>query len=277
MNTKSSKKILRKEDLKDTLKKCSCCEEVLFASVTNEKENQFGAFKNQSGWYYQAWCKECFREKAKIYTNSNNKAKTEYVLEQIRLKRELERAEREWSVYKITLDMNKFDSRVKEIYSKIHNKYYYVGITKQEAHNRWNEHLYSLRTKTHSNYFLQCLYTKIKELYEEMSEDEFFNFFKSDIIKFEVIEKLDKNYTKEQAKISEAFAVKRIEHNIKVNNGKKYLQVLRNNKDYKQEQLILSCDEMITNIEHCNSTIRYKKELENKKNNSSVGSTQVTI
>lgn len=259
-------KILKKEDLKDTFKKCSCCGDVLFASVKDEKASQFGAFKNQSGWYYQAWCKECFREKVKCYTSSN-KPKTEYILEQIRLKRELERAEREWSVYKITLDIEKFDSRVRLKWGRIHRKYYYMGITKQVAQNRWNKHLYDLRKGTHSNYFLNCLYTKIKELYNEMSEEEFFNYFKNDIIKFEVVMTLDKNLTEPQAKIYEAFEVKRLEHSIRINNSKEYMKVLRNNKNYKQSELIVSCDEMITNIEHCNSNIRYKKELDDNKKN----------
>lgn len=264
-------KILKKEDLKDTFKKCSCCGDVLFASVKDEKASQFGAFKNQSGWYYQAWCKECFREKVKCYTSSN-KPKTEYILEQIRLKRELERAEREWSVYKITLDISKFDSRVRLRWGRIHLKYFYVGISKQRVENRWNEHLYDLKRGKHSNYFLNWLYTNIRELYNEMSDEQFFNYFKNDIIKFEVIKTLDKNLTESQAKIEEAFEVKRLEHNIRINNSKEYMKVLRNNKDYKQYQLIFSCDEMITNIEHCNSNIRYKKELDdnkkNKKNNS---------
>lgn len=256
-------KILKKEDLKDTLKKCSCCGDVLFASVTDDK-SQFGAFKNQSGWYYQAWCKECFREKVKCYTSSN-KPKTEYILEQIRLKRELERAEREWTVYKITLDIEKFDSRVRKKWRRIHRKYFYIGITKQKVENRWNEHLYDLKRGKHSNYFLNCLYTNIRELYKEMSEDEFFNYFKSDIIKFEVIMTLDKSLTESQVKIYEAFEVKRLEHNIRINNSKEYMKVLRNNKNYKQSQLIVSCREMITNIEHCNSNIRYKKEIDDNK------------
>ena len=259
-------KILKKEDLKDTLKKCSCCGEVLFATVKDEKASQFGAYKNQSGWYYMSWCRSCCRDKAKCYTSSN-KAKTEYILEQIRLKRELERAEREWSVYKITLDIEKFDSRVRKKWRKIHQKYYYIGITKQVAQNRWNEHLYNLRKGTHSNYFLNCLYTNIRELYKEMSEDEFFNYFKSDIIKFEVIMTLDKSLTESQVKIYEAFEVKRLEHSIRINNSKEYMKVLRNNKNYKQSELIVSCDEMITNIEHCNSNIRYKKELDDNKKN----------
>lgn len=257
-------KILKKEDLKDTLKKCSCCGDVLFASVTDEKASQFGAFKNQSGWYYQAWCRSCYREKAKYYTS---KAKTEYILEQIRLKRELERAAREWTVYKITLDIEKFDSRVRLKWRRIHRKYFYIGITKQKVENRWNEHLYDLKRGKHSNYFLNCLYTNIRGLYKEMSEDEFFNYFKSDIIKFEVIMTLDKSLTESQVKIYEAFEVKRLEHSIRINNSKEYMKVLRNNKNYKQYQLIFSCDEMITNIEHCNSNIRYKKELDDNKKN----------
>ena len=100
-----------------------------------------------------------------------------------------------------------------------------------------------------------------------MSEDEFFNYFKSDIIKFEVIMTLDKSLTESQVKIYEAFEVKRLEHSIRINNSKEYMKVLRNNKNYKQYQLIFSCDEMITNIEHCNSNIRYKKELDDNKKN----------
>ena len=254
-------KVLKKEDLKDTLKRCSCCGDVLFASV-EDKESQFGAFRNQNGWYYQAWCRSCYREKAKYYTS---KAKTEYILEQIRLKRELERAEREWTVYKITLDIEKFDSSVRKKWRRIHRKYFYIGITKQKVENRWNEHLYDLKRGKHSNYFLNCLYTNIRELYKEMSEDEFFNYFKSDIIKFEVIMTLDKSLTESQVKIYEAFEVKRLEHNIRINNSKEYMKVLRNNKNYKQSQLIVSCREMITNIEHCNSNIRYKKEIDDNK------------
>ena len=257
-------KVLKKEDLKDTLKRCSCCGDVLFASVTDEKTSEFGAFYNGSGWYFQSWCKSCFREKAKYYTS---KAKTEYILEQIRLKKELERSEREWTLYKITLDIEKFDSRVRLRWGRIHKKYYYIGITKQKVENRWNEHLYNLRKGTHSNYFLNWLYTNIRGLYKEMSEDEFLNYFKSDIIKFEVIMTLDKSLTESQVKIYEAFEVRRLEHKLKINNSKEYMNVLRNNKNYKQYQLIFALDEMITNIEHCNSNIRYKKELDNNKKN----------
>ncbi|MGL5753069.1 MAG: hypothetical protein ACRCXT_21180 [Paraclostridium sp.] len=264
-------KVLNKEDLKDTLKQCSCCKEVLHAS-TDEKESKFGAFWNGIGWYYQSYCKACAKEKAKYYTH---RAKTQYILEQIRLKRDRERAARDWTVYKITLDITKFDNRVKAEWRKIHSTYFYIGITKQIAENRWNEHLYNLKNGTHSNYFLQCLYSKIRELYKEMSDNEYYNFFKDDIMSFEVVKTLDKNYTEVQAKIAEAFEVKRLEHSIRIKNKEKYIQVLKDT-NYNQEQLMCCCSEMVTNIEHCKSSTKYKKELD-KKNNSSVGSTQVTV
>lgn len=272
MAKKKAEIILLKEDLKDTLKKCSCCEDVLFASVKSD-DTEFGAFKNQSGWYYQAWCKSCFKEKVKIYSRSN-KPKTEYVLEQIRLKREQERAERQWTLYQFTVDITKFDDRVKKTYKKIHKKYHYIGVTKQEVENRWNEHLYNLKRGEHHNYFLNSIYTNIRELYNEMSEDEFFNFFKNDIITFKAISKLDKDLTEEQAKIYECFEVRRLEHNLRAKHSKKLIELMRT-QDYTQKDLCAELDEMIINIEHCKSNMRLKKEID-KKNNSSVGSTQVT-
>ncbi|MGL5752782.1 MAG: hypothetical protein ACRCXT_19745 [Paraclostridium sp.] len=254
-------KVLNKEDLKDTLKQCSCCKEVLHAS-TNEKESKFGAFWNGIGWYYQSYCKACAKEKSKYYTH---KAKTQYILEQIRLKRDRERAARDWTVYKITLDISKFDSRVRRKWGRIHRSYFYIGITKQIVENRWNEHLYHLKKGSHSNYFLNWLYENIRELYREMSEDEFFNYFKSDIISFEVIEKLDKSYTETRAKINECFAVKRLEHEIKVRNKEKYIKTLSGK--HTKKELCFTTDEMIVNVEYLKSNKVLLDEIkENKKN-----------
>ena len=198
--------ILHKSDLKDTVKKCSCCERKLYASTSNLKETQFGAFENKVGWYYYAWCRECFREKAKLY---NNGCSSKEASQRIKLRRAEEKAARQWTIYKFTLDITKFDDRVKKKYSKIHDKYHYVGITKQEPIDRWKEHLYSFKTFKHDNYFLDELYKNIRKLYIEMSDYEFFNFFKNDIIKFEVLSKLDKDITEAEVKIYEAFEVKR--------------------------------------------------------------------
>lgn len=274
MAKKKAEIILLKEDLKDTLKKCSICGEVLFASVKSDTE--FGAYKNQTGWYYYSYCKLCFREKAKIYSNSSNKASKEYILEQIRLKREQERAEREWTLYKFTVDTTKFDDRVKKAYSKIHDRYIYIGITKNEVEARWKEHINSLRVYQHHNYFLNSIYENIRALYTEMSDDEFFNFFNSDIITFEVIKKLHKDVSEELAKIQECFEVKRLEHELRLRNKNEYKRVLRKD-DYKQVDLCTTTNEMITNIEYCKSNQKLAKERkEHKKNTSEIGDIRST-
>ena len=254
-----NKSIKRKEDLKEILKKCSCCDEVKLASVTS-KYSDFGAFYNGNGWHYQAWCKSCYREKSKYYSSYySTTAKKGYIKERIRLKNKENRKNREWTVYRLVIDTTKFDDRVKKKYRLIHEKYYYVGITKQKVQDRWNKHLYSLKINEHSNHFLNCIYRNIRNLYEEMSDNEFFNFFKNDIIKFEVITKLDKSLSEEEAKVHEAFEVKRLEHSLRLKDKDRFIYTLNNKK--KEKDLCFSTNEMICNVEHSIINTRVIKEI----------------
>ena len=251
--------ILHKDDLKDTVKLCSCCERKLYASTSNLSETQFGAFKNNVSWYYQAWCKECFREKAKLYKSSSKQ-----ISEEMKLQKATERANRDWTIYKLDLDITKFDSRVKTMYKeKIHERYHYIGITKQVATDRFEEHLSALRVHKHHNYFLNSIYKSIRKLYTEMSDNEFFKYFKSDIINFEVLSKLDKNLSEAEVKIYEAFEVKRLEHQLRLTDKEKFISTLKTKK--KEKDLCFTSNEMICNIEHSVINTRVKKEIDEMK------------
>jgi hypothetical protein len=61
-----------------------------------------------------------------------------------------------------------------------------------------------------------------------MSQDEFFYFFKNNIIKFEILSKLDKDYSEHEVKIYEAFEVKRLEYNIRLRDKEKFINTLKN-------------------------------------------------
>ena len=252
--------ILHKADLKDTVKKCSCCERKLYASTSNLKETQFGSFQNKVGWYYYAWCKECFREKAKLRKKGYSSKEAN---QRMKLRRAEEKAARQWTIYKFTLDITKLDDRVKKKYRKIHNLYHYIGITKQEPKDRWNEHLYSLKFGEHHNYFLNSIYGNVRKLYAEMSDYEFFNLFKDDIIKFEVLSKLDKDLTEVEVKIYEAFEVKRLEFQLRLTDKEKFISTLETKK--KDKDLCLTSNEMICNIEHSIINARVKKEIDKMK------------
>ena len=264
-----NKLIKRKEYLQDTLKRCSCCGEVKLASVIS-KYSDFGAFNNGKGWYYQSYCKSCYREKSKYYSSYySTTARKEYIKERIRLKNKENRANRDWTVYRLVIDTTNFDDKVKKRY-RLKENYYYVGVTKQKPDNRFYEHLYDLKRGKHRNYFLNCIYSKIRKQYLHMSDNEYFNFFKNDIIRYEVISKLDKNYSSTQALIYEQFEIKKLEHQLKINKVDDCKQIIRYNKNYKESDLINILDEMIVNVDKCKSNKRFMKEIkENKKDTSS--------
>lgn len=251
--------VKNKEDLEGKLKRCSCCGGKYLASVT-DNSSKFGAFHNKRGWYYQAWCKPCFSEKNRMRSKGK---KPEEIKVKIKTKREEERRNRPWSVYLITVDTTKLDNRVRNRYKSIHGKYYYVGITKQETNDRWNEHLYTLKTGEHSNYYLNNIYSNIRDLYNEMYDDEFYNLMKDGVIKFEIITELDKNMSEKEAKIYEAFEVNRLLYDTRFKNKDGYNIMLGKKKD--ELDLCLITDEMVTNIEHCDYNKRLKVERETKK------------
>lgn len=245
--------------MKDTLKTCSYCKEKYLASVT-DASTKFGAYNNGRGWYYYSWCRDCFRAKN---GTQNKRKKPEEFKAMMKAKREEERRNRPWSVYLITIDTTKLDDRVRNRYKSIHGKYYYVGITKQEINERWNEHLYTLKTGDHSNYYLKHIYSNIRSLYNEMCDYEFYNLMKDGVIKFEIITELDKNMSEKEAKIYEAFEVNRLLYDTRLKNKDGYNRMLGKKKD--ELDLCLITDEMVTNIEHCGYNKRLKVERETKK------------
>lgn len=268
-----NKSIKRKEDLKEILKKCSCCDEIKLASVTS-KYSEFGTYYNGYGWYYYSYCKSCYREKSKYYSSYySTTARKEYIKERIRLKNKEHRRNREWTVYRLVIDTTNFSDKVKKKY-KLKQNYYYVGVTKQKIDNRFYKHLYDLRNVKHSNYFLQCIYSKIRKQYLEMSDNEYFNFFKNDIIRFEVIAKLDKNYSNTQALIYEQFEIKKLENQLKINKVDDCKQIIRYNKNYKESDLINILDEMIVNVDKCKSNKKFMKEIKARKKDTSSDQTE---
>lgn len=244
----------RRDDLKDEMRKCKYCEEEFLAS-TNQDVSQFGVYeKKNQGWYYQSNCKECQREAVKLKRYNN----IEQTKEQLRAKR----ANRRWSIYKMTINTDRMVDRIKEKYTVWHNNIYYIGVTKQEAKNRWYEHLYGMRTNTHGNKLMQDKYNKIRGLYKDLDDKEFQELFESDIIKFEVITILDKDMTEYEAHLHEEFEIKALENNLKRDVKEAYLQAVKDNKSIKK--LIYTQNDAILNLEHCKSSTNYLKEIDKK-------------
>lgn len=248
----------RREDLKDEMRKCKYCEEEFLASI-NKDVSQFGVYeKKGQGWYYQTNCKECQREAVKLNRHSN----IEQIKEQLREKRASERANRRWSIYKMTINTDCMVDRIKGKYTVWHNNIYYIGVTKQEAKNRWYEHLYGMRSNTHGNKLMQDKYNKIRGLYKELDDKEFKELFESDIIKFEVITTLDKDMAECDAYLHETFEIKALENNLKRDVKEDYLQAIMDNKSI--DKLIYTQNDVILNLEHCNSSTSYLKEIDKK-------------
>lgn len=265
----------KKEDLKDEMRTCRYCGEELLAS-TNKDVSQFGSYekKKQGAWYYQSNCIECQREAVRI-KGYNKHISTEQMKEQLRAKRILDRDNRRWSIYKVTIDLTDIESRLKKRFIRWHQKYFYVGITKREARKRWNEHLYDLKTGSHCNEIMQAVYSKVRKVYPDLDDNEFQEVFGSDIMRFEVLKTLDNNMTEYEAHIHEEFEIKALEYELFYGIKDSYNTALMN-KESKKEMSYLK-DNMIINLEHCKSSTSYLKEIheKGKKNNLSVGRTQV--
>ena len=107
-----------------------------------------------------------------------------------------------------------------------------------------------------------------------MSDNEYFNFFKNDIIRYEVISKLDKNYSSTQALIYEQFEIRKLENQLKINKVDDCKQIIRYNKDYKEEDLIKVLDEMICNVDKCKSNKKFMKEIKARKKDTSSDQTE---
>lgn len=256
------------EELKDEIRICKYCGGKLLAS-TNQDVSHFGVYeKKNKGYYYQTNCKECQREVVKLKKYNS----IEQMKEKLREKRAFERANRRRSIYRIAINTDFMLDRIREKYTIWHNNIYYVGITKQEAKHRWYEHLYDLRTNTHSNRLMQDKYNKIRELYSELDDKEFQVLFETEIVKFEVITTLDKYTSKEDAHLYEKFEIKALENQLKRDVKDEYLQAVRDDKSI--EKLIYTQDDVILNLEHCKSSINYLKEID-KKITLGVGSTRV--
>lgn len=249
------------EELKDEIRICKYCGEKFLAS-TNQDVSHFGVYEKKSkGYYYQTNCKECQREAVKLKKYNN----IEQMKEKLRAKRALERANRRWSIYKITINTDFMINRIKKKYTIWHNDIYYVGVTKQEVKNRWYEHLYEMRTNKHRNKLIQDKYNKIRGLYSELDDKEFQVLFETEIVKFEVITTLDKDMSKDDAHLYERFEIKALENKLKRDVKEDYLQAVMDNKSI--EKLIYTQNDVILNLEHCKSSRDYLNEIE-KKNNS---------
>lgn len=170
----------------------------------------------------------------------------------------------------MTFDITKIDDEVRSKFSRIHDKYYYIGITKQEPQDRWNEHLYSFKVGNHHNHFLNSIYNNVNELYIQIYNKEFFNDFKNGIIKFEVVATLDSNLTEAEIRIYEAFEVKKIEHQLRVKNKEKFIYTLHNKTIEKD--LCFVGNEMICNVQHSVINTIVKKEIDRNEKSLDIGS-----
>lgn len=242
------------EGLKDEMIECNCCGELLLASTNKEISDYTYYCKKNKYYYFQPNCRRC--------QNEITGTKDEQAKKRIREKRALERANRKWSIYKMTINTDRIVDRIKEKYTVWHNNIYYIGVTKQEPHRRWQEHLYGMRTNTHGNKLMQDKYNKIRGLYKDLDDKEFQALFESDIIKFEVITILDKDMTEYEAHLHEEFEIKALENNLKRDVKEAYLQAVKDNKSIKK--LIYTQNDAILNLEHCKSSTNYLKEIDKK-------------
>lgn len=251
-----------KDGLKDEMRTCKYCGEELLAS-TNKAVSQFGYYeKKNQGWYYQTNCIECQRAAVKL-KNYDKHISTEQMKQQLRAKRILDRANRRWSIYKITIDLTRIEKRLKKRFSRWHQKYFYVGLTKREPRKRWNEHLHDMKSGNHCNEIMQAIYDKLRKAYSDLDDNEFQRIFESDIINFEVLKTLDNNMTEYEAHIHEEFEIKALEYELFYRIKDSYHRALVNKESQKEISYLK--DDMIINLEHCNSSTRYLGEIKKNK------------
>lgn len=248
----------KREELKEYMKECKYCGELLLA-CNDDTRSYFGVYeKKNQGWYYQTNCKECQREAVRL-KNYDKHITTEDMKEQIRAKRILDRANRRWSIYKITIDLTRIEKRLARKFSRWHKKYFYVGITKREPQKRWYEHLYDMKSGSHCNEIMQAIYDKLRKAYSDLDDNEFQRIFESDIINFEVLKTLDNNMTEYEAHIHEAFEIKALEYELFYGIKESYHIALVNKESQKEISYLK--DAMIINLEHCKSSQNYLDEI----------------
>jgi len=260
-----------REELKEYMKVCKYCGETLLASPS-KAISEFGAYnKTKHGWYYQSYCRDCQSEVTQLKSYNKHIANSQ-IKEYLREKRAIEKANRRWSIYKITIDLTSIEKRLETKFSRWHEKYYYVGVTKREPQQRWNEHLCNLKTGKHHNEIMQSIYNKLMRAYPELDDKEFQELFESDIIEFEVINKLDSKMEEYEAHKHEDFEIKALEHELFYCIKENYKRALING--YTEKDISYLKDDMIINLEHCKSSQKYLKEID-KKITPCVGSTRV--
>lgn len=243
------------------MRTCRYCGELLLA-CNDDTRSCFGVYhKKNQGWYYQTNCKECQKEAVRI-KGYNKHISNEQMKEDIRAKRILDRANRRWSIYKITIDLTGIEKRLKKRFIRWHQKYFYVGLTKREPRKRWNEHLYDLKSGNHCNEIIQAVYDKLRKAYSDLNDNEFQEVFESDIIRFEVLKTLDNNMTEYEAHLHEAFEIKALEYELFYDIKDSYHIALMI-KESKKEISYLK-DDMIINLEHCKSSQKYLDEIHKK-------------
>lgn len=249
------------EELKEDMKTCKYCGDKLLASP-NKAISEFGVYhKTNYGWYYQSYCKVCQSTFTKLRSEDKH-INTEQIKEYIRKKRALERANKEWSIYNITIDLTSIEERLEKRFSRWHERYFYIGVTKRDPQKRWNEHLYDLKIDKHCNEVMQAVYNKVRKAYFELDDKKFQEVFESDIINFEVIKTLDNNISKYEAHKHEAFEIKALEHELFYNIKEDYKSARLNG--YSEKDISYLKDDMIINLENCKSTTEFAKECKIK-------------
>ncbi len=245
------------EELKEYMKPCKYCGEELLASP-NKEISEFGVYhKTNYGCYYQSYCKECQREVVKL-KSSNKHTNTEQIKEHMKEKRKIDRANKEWSIYNITIDLTSIEERLEKRFSRWHERYFYRGVTKREPQKRWNEHLYDLKKGKHCNEVMQAVHDKIREVYQELNDKEFQDVWENAILKFEVVKTLDNNMSEYEAHKHEAFEIKALEHELFYNIKESYKLARLNG--HSEKDISYLKDDMIINLEHCSSTTRALNE-----------------
>lgn len=246
-----------REELNEDMKLCKYCGDTLLASP-NEKVSEFGVYhKTNYGWYYQTNCKECQREAVKL-KSSNKHTNTKQIKEHLREKRALEKANREWSIYNITIDLTSIEERLEKRFSRWHERYFYIGVTKREPQKRWNEHLYHLKKSNHCNEVMQAVHDKIREVYQELNDKEFQDVWENAILKFEVVKTLDNNMSEYEAHKHEAFEIKALDYELFYDIKENYKSARLNG--HSEKDISYLKDDMIINVEHCSSTTRALNE-----------------
>ncbi len=190
--------------LKEEIRECKCCNRLLYASSNSSKSNFSTYEPHKNGVrYYNSWCKECHR----AYRSSS--------IDKIKQQHKEAREKRNWTIYKLTIDTTAIEPTNRASKGILKEKYIYIGITKQEPKNRLYKHLYDLKVNRHSNFFLQELYNKIRNLYLGMNDDTFIMFFMEQFVHFEEVSKLDPCLDYKNARYIEKLYVYRLEYEIR--------------------------------------------------------------